>query len=319
MRILFITSGRIGDAVLSTGLLDMLLARYPQARFTVACGPDPAPLFAEMPALERLLVMEKRPWLGHWYELWRQVVLTPWSLLVDLRGSAIGQVLIARRRKVLRRSMTRAHKVRQLGLQFGMVDPPAPRIWLSRRQEQMAETLLPPGAPILALGVGARWEPKRWPPERFAELARRLVAHGGILPAARIVLLGGPEDAGQASQVLQGLTGLDTVDLVGRTDLLTAQACLRRAALFVGNDSGLMHMAAAADVPTLGLFGPSREAVYAPWGEKCASVRGPASYEELALRPEFRTGRGSLMADLPVTTVVRAAEELWRREGGGMA
>lgn len=317
MRILFITSSRIGDAVLSTGLLDMLMARYPKARFTIACGPDPAPLFAEMPALERLLVMEKRPWLGHWYELWRQVAATPWSLLVDLRGSAIGQVLIARRRKVLRRSMARAHKVRQLGLQFGMIDPPAPRIWLSARQESQAADLLPPGAPVLVLGAGARWAPKRWPLDRFARLARLLTAPEGILPGARIALLGTQGERAQLASLIDGLAGLPVVDLLGRTDLLTAQACLRRAALFVGNDSGLMHMAAAAGLPTLGLFGPSREAVYAPWGEKCASVRGPASYEELALRPEFLNGDGTLMDGLTVERVAEAAGDLWRREGGG--
>ncbi|MCG8512385.1 MAG: glycosyltransferase family 9 protein, partial [Rhodospirillales bacterium] len=54
MRILFITSNRIGDAVLSTGVLGHLLETYPKARITIACGPAPAPLFRAVPNLDRL-------------------------------------------------------------------------------------------------------------------------------------------------------------------------------------------------------------------------------------------------------------------------
>ena len=54
-RILFITSNRLGDAVLSTGLLDHLTGAYPDARLTIACGPLPAPLFRSVPGLERLM------------------------------------------------------------------------------------------------------------------------------------------------------------------------------------------------------------------------------------------------------------------------
>ena len=63
------------------------------------------------------------------------------------------------------------------------------------------------------------------------------------------------------------------IDLVGRIDLLTAAAALRRCALFIGNDTGLMHIAAAAGTPTLGLFGPSPIEQYAPWGSRTAVVR----------------------------------------------
>ena len=61
MRILFITSNRIGDAVLSTGLLDHLIRTHPASRITVACGTVAAGLFAHMPNLERLIPLEKRP------------------------------------------------------------------------------------------------------------------------------------------------------------------------------------------------------------------------------------------------------------------
>ena len=58
-------------------------------------------------------------------------------------------------------------------------------------------------------------------------------------------------------------------------------ACFSRVRLYVGNDSGLMHLAAAAGAPTIGLFGPTADAIYAPWGPKAVTVRVPRSHEEI--------------------------------------
>jgi len=76
-----------------------------------------------------------------------------------------------------------------------------------------------------------------------------------------------------AAPVLAAL--LDAIDLTGRLSLPEASACLSRCALFVGNDSGLMHLAAAAGAPTLGLFGPTSAAEYAPAGRRCAVALAP--------------------------------------------
>ena len=83
---------------------------------------------------------------------------------------------------------------------------------------------------------------------------------------------------------------------------------------FVGNDSGLMHIAAASGVPTLGLFGPSREKHYAPWGDHTAVVRTKLSYDELVGGSDYNpvTTR-SLMESLSVDAVEDAAVKLWNR------
>ncbi len=69
MKLLFITSTRIGDAVLSTALLSYLIDKYPQADITIACGPAAAPLFTETPGVTRIIVMKKRVMGGHWLAL----------------------------------------------------------------------------------------------------------------------------------------------------------------------------------------------------------------------------------------------------------
>ena len=65
MHILFVTATRIGDAVLSTGLLSHLIERHPQVRLTIAAGPLAAPLFEAVPGLEQIVVVEKRRWSLH--------------------------------------------------------------------------------------------------------------------------------------------------------------------------------------------------------------------------------------------------------------
>src|SRR3712207_3276259 len=89
--ILFITATRIGDAVLSSGLIKKLLDEIPAARFTIVAGPDAAPLFADTPHLDQIIVFDKHKGGGHWFGLWSQVRQKRWGLVVDLRGSAINR------------------------------------------------------------------------------------------------------------------------------------------------------------------------------------------------------------------------------------
>ena len=83
MRILFISSTRIGDAVLSTGLLDHLMRAHPEARFTIVCGRVAEGVFRRMPRLDRLIAVEKRRYSLHWLEIWGALAFTRWDLVVD--------------------------------------------------------------------------------------------------------------------------------------------------------------------------------------------------------------------------------------------
>ncbi|HZU90650.1 MAG TPA: glycosyltransferase family 9 protein, partial [Stellaceae bacterium] len=109
------------------------------------------------------------------------------------------------------------------------------------------------------------------------------------------------------------------VDLVGRTDLPVAAAVLQRTRLFVGNDTGLMHLAAACGTPTLGLFGPSPVGRYAPWGPHAAAVCTTDPPEKL-FGPGFdhRT-TGTLMDGISVAAAAAAAGRLWRRVASAAA
>jgi heptosyltransferase-3 len=289
MRILFVTSSRIGDAVLSTGLLDHLIRTYPDPRITVACGPVAEGVFLRMPCLERLVLVEKRPYGRHWLGLWARAVGHRWDLVVDIRASALGWLVPARRRAVMRKRP--GHKTAQLGAILGLDPPPLPVAWTAPEDRARAAALLPAGAPVLALGPTANWRGKVWPAERFVALARGLLA--GPMAGARVAVLAGPgtEERTLAAPVLAALP--EAVDLAGRVTLPEAAAVLERSALFVGNDSGLMHLAAAAGAPTLGLFGPTPAAEYAPAGPRAAVAVAPgARMEDLSVAAALAAAAG---------------------------
>jgi len=306
--------------VLSTGLLGHLLERHPGAALTIAAGSPAAPLFAAVPGLERLLTIAKRAFALHWLELYRQVAAPRWDLVVDLRGSVLAYLLRAEQRHVMAKGDAGEHRVRQLARPFALDPPPAPRLWLARQHEQAAAALVPAGGPVLAIGPAANWRGKQWRAERFAELALRLTAADGVLPGARVAVLAAAHERAQAAALLAALPPARRLDLVGRADLLTAAAALKRAALFIGNDTGIMHMAAAMGTPTLGLFGPSRPEHYAPWGSHTAVVTTGAAYEELVGTPGYDHRRtDTLMDSLEVGAVEAAARRLWAGVSGEAA
>jgi ADP-heptose:LPS heptosyltransferase len=309
--ILFITATRIGDAVLSSGLIKRLADEIPNARFTIAAGAPAAPLFADVPGLERIVVLEKERAGGHWFKLWRRARGRRWGLVVDLRGSAISRFLHSQRRAVKRpNSGDPVHKVIEAARLLRVEDdPPAPFLFVSEEREADARRLMQGGGPILALAPAANWVGKAWPAERFARTALELLGPNGAMAGGRLALLGGPHDRAGLEEVRRALPIGRTIDLVG-LDVLTTHACLRHARLFIGNDSGLMHVSAAAGTPTIGLFGPTDDRLYAPWGENTRVVRGPREFERYkALDPELNQSICHMM-DLPISQVTAAAREL---------
>jgi ADP-heptose:LPS heptosyltransferase len=314
MRLLFITATRIGDAVLTTGLLDRLCRAHPGIGVTVACGAPAAPLFRALPELERVIVLDKRRWGLHWLGLWSQVVDKRWDIVVDLRRTGLPQFLRKDRRYRAPKPVPGRHRVVELAAAIDAVDPPAPRLWLGADDRAKAQALIPGAGLVLAVGPAANWRGKQWRAERFAELVSRLTAPGGILPGARVAVFAARAERDQAEAVLAAVPADRRIDLVGKVDLPVAGACLERCALFVGNDSGLMHLAAASGVPTLGLFGPSPDDRYAPWGPRTSVVRTRQSYRELVEAPGFdHRATGTLMDGLSVDMATNAAEALWHR------
>ena len=306
MRILFVTATRVGDAVLSSGVLRHLIEQNPGARVTVACGPAAAGLFAAVPGLERIIVLRKKKMSLHWLDFWLNTVGSLWDQVIDLRNSPITYLVPHKKGRHIGRGHMDGHRMIRNAAVLGLEDnPPAPVLWTTAAQDERAAQLLPEGGPIIALGPVSNWQPKTWAAENFVELVKRLTRTDGPLLNARIAVFGTTDERLQAAPLLENIPPCQRIDLMGMVSLLELYACLKRTQIFVGNDSGLMHMAAAAGIPTLGLFGPSREEHYAPWGDRCRAVRGGRGYDELfpADYDYKNSAHHQFMADLSVDQV----------------
>ena len=297
MASLIITGNRLGDAVLSTGVIAHAMAAGP---VTIACGPVPAGLFAGVPGIERVISVSKQTFARHWWRLWRETVGTRWSRVIDLRGSALAWCLSAGERRVWRGD-NQGHRVEQLGRLLGLEPPPAPVVWP-----------LPPAdaRPMLGLGPTANFQGKQWPAERFVALSERLLH--GPLTGVPVAVFASPAERAAAAPVLAALPG--AIDLIDTGDLRRVAGYLSHCRLFIGNDSGLMHLAAAAGAPTLGLFGPSPDVHYRPWGPRAAFVRTTAAYEDLWREHKRDPATvATMMASLSVDRAEAAALELLAR------
>ena len=294
--ILYISSNRIGDAVLASGLLKTLHDEIPAARFTIVAGPPSAPLYRDTPNLDQIIIMEKSRGRGHWFKLWTQVRARRWGLILDRRGSSIARFLSARKRAIHRAGDREpVHKVIEAARLLKLADtPPSPFLFTSAETESKARALVGDGGPILAIGPAANWIGKTWPMERFALTAVRLMEKGAPFEHGRLLILGGPDDWRAAEPLRRSLPRERWIDLTGQADLLTAYAALKHVRLFIGNDSGLMHLAAAAGAPTLGLFRPSDETALRAVGRQHTGCARAAQ-----LRPDPDGRSGSQPAGVP--------------------
>ncbi len=164
---------------------------------------------------------------------------------------------------------------------------------------------------VIHAGSGGYSRARRWDPRKFAAVADALADRLGV----NVVVVGTSADDGD--QVAGAMRSL-ALNLQGQTDLADLVAVLRRCRLFIGADSGVMHLAAATGVPVVAIFGPSNHRAWGPWAppERVRIVRlgipcSPCSY--IGTRVGAREGcpQRTCMADLDPEPVIAAAMELW--------
>jgi ADP-heptose:LPS heptosyltransferase len=314
LNLLFITSSRIGDAILTTGLLNHYIQKHPGIEITVASAPLTLPLFEGAPNVRRLISVVKQPYRRHWLDLWQQCRGEKWDIIVDMRGSLVSFFLKSGKRYVWKSPSGHNHRVVQMGDLIGATPAPSPYLWLRPEHEQKAASLIPDDLPVLAVSPAANWIGKQWPVTSFATLIKRFLKH----QSARIAIFAAPHERDSIQPVLNAIPSHQLIDLVGSLSLLEIAACIKRCRAFVGNDSGLMHMSAAVGTPTLGLFGPSDHIVYGPY---CPPenpinqiIRIPESREELLKRPDFAFDAPiCFMESLAPDTVFKALDQMWEK------
>jgi ADP-heptose:LPS heptosyltransferase len=149
---------------------------------------------------------------------------------------------------------------------------------------------------------------KRWPLARYVRLCRTLAKTHRV----RLVVLGGHDEVTIAGALTRAVPG--AISLAGTLNLGQTMAVLERCALFVGNDSAPMHMAAALGVPTIGIFGPTSVANFRPRGARVTIVRAGLAcspcFHFVGSHPVWSGSRcnvPSCMQAVPIHSVVEAA------------
>ncbi len=146
-------------------------------------------------------------------------------------------------------------------------------VWTTQDDESFAQDVLnrfhvTESDSLIAFAPGATWSFRRWPSSRFIELGRWLQESYN----AYILIIGGKGDRNLANQIEQKMHGRQTVNLAGKTTLREMASVLKRCKLFIGNDSGPLHVATAAGVPVIGLFGPGEYQRFKPWGDNHEAI-----------------------------------------------
>jgi ADP-heptose:LPS heptosyltransferase len=310
--VLFIAPSDVSEAVLASGLLKKLHDEAPNPRFTIVASRKVAPLYADMPKVEQLVVTDRRHSGRRWLGLFGPYRARRWSLVVDLQAGVIAGRLRPKGKPLRRQDDGEpTHKLIEAARLMRLDDePPAPFVFVGDAAEQRAAQLTTGDEPILAVAASAEWVGKAWPVERFAEVVRRLLSTGGPLAGGRLMLVGDKADVHQVDPVRAAAARDLVIDLMGRADLVTSFAALKRARLFIGNDTGYSQLAAAAGVPTLVLFGPSDDRVWRPWGANVHVVRGARTFEEIRKIDHALSAQVRHMIDLSADSVMAAAEAL---------
>ncbi|MFB9983438.1 glycosyltransferase family 9 protein [Mesorhizobium kowhaii] len=163
---------------------------------------------------------------------------------------------------------------------------------------------------FIAVHAGASFEGRRWQPERFAEAIGEIASETGL----GVVLVGGPDEREIAERIV-ARTASPVVNLVGTLSLETLLAVLKQARLFLGNESGPMHMAAAAGIPVVGLFGLTPPSQWGPVGVPSIALQPPMPCNcvasDICGRPDF--SKAYCVWRLEVKPVVDAVRELLSR------
>ena len=219
---------------------------------------------------------------------------------------------------------TRAHKTDNARRLVSTIFGPTPTaqdaptlIVPSEAHDNASRLLVGARGSLIGVHVSGGRAIKQWPPERFADVARRLVDRLG----ATVVLTGSGGDRTLVDSVKRVLPAENVIDVAGHLDLLTLAAVIERLDLLVTGDTGPMHLAVAVSTPVVAVFGPSDPARYAPRGpsDRVVRVDLPCSpCNRIRLPPARCVGHtpdclASISADSVFTAALSVLDESRRR------
>jgi heptosyltransferase-3 len=333
-NLLLIKLRYIGDVLLATPTVRAIKAAQPDVRVTMMVNRGTEDVLSGNPDLDEIVVLDKGSLAAQW-QLIAGLRSRRFDTVIDLtdgdrsaflswisgapvrigfndehrwRGRCYTQV-VQPVPGVQHRIDRDLEALKPIGIQPGSKDL---QLWLTPEEANSADQLLDQldvqrSQSIVLLQPGARYWFKAWPPERFAELTDRLMSQYGC----HVLIGGGDQDIDLAQQIQQ-MAKSRPIIMAGHTTIKQFAAIAKKSALFIGSDSGAMHIATAVDTPVVALFGPSDPREWGPRG-------GPAEviYKGVDCRacfhPTCQRGEQNCMQLITIDEVMIAAARLMGR------
>ncbi|MFO7986119.1 MAG: lipopolysaccharide heptosyltransferase II [Desulfatiglandaceae bacterium] len=335
-RILIRATNWVGDAVMTLPALEAVRKNFPLSDITVMAKPWVAPIFEGHPAVNGLVLYKKEEGM---FRRGKSVIRTVGmirrrrfdlailfqnafeaALLVFLGGVPFrlgydrdGRGLLLTHGVTPGGAVLGVHQVgyylgllRSMGWEAESRDPVLyiPETWKPKALHILRSKGIASDAFVLGLAPGAVFgKAKRWGPERFAEIGDRAVENWG----ASVLIFGSDKERKICQAVMNGMSHT-AVDLCGETALSDAIVLIDQCGFFLSNDSGLMHVAAALGIPTVGIFGSTDPVATGPRGTKSVVVRHELSCAP-CLKPECDRNY-ECMQGITVTKVWEQMERL---------
>jgi len=302
-KILLIRLRRIGDIIMTTPAVTALKKAMPESQITYVVEEPYRCLVEGHPSVDRVIALGKKSKLPEFLRLLRTLRKEPYDVVLDFHGGPrawwialaakanfkvgyeikyrgfVYDVAIPRGVKngFVHSVENHLNLVRALGVRVDpppLSLPPAQEAEIRKVDRLFAENGLE-GNKLVILHISAGNQFRDWGVDNWAGLVDRLAQE----PSVRVVLVGGEPDHA-AEQGILSLSSSHPVSFVGTLNLLELKEMMARSSLFVGPDSGPMHIAAATGTPIVALFGPTLPVHFSPWQAKAYVVA-----KELSCRP----------------------------------
>ncbi len=340
-RLLIRSTNWIGDAIMTTPAVRAIRKNFPNAHISMLAKPWVAPVFESSPYVDEVVIFDgngRHKGLGR---LRLSMDLKPYGFdAAILLQNAIEAAIITflagiptrigyntdARAMLLTHSIPCTPEIKQVhqtkyyqGILTGVglsSDGDGLDLFISQKDQEGADKILRENGissetRLVGINPGATFgKAKRWFPERYAELCRKLQESYGVT----IIVFGGPGEEALGDHIIK-MVGKNCLNLSGRTTLSEAFTLIDRCQAFFTNDSGLMHVAAALDTPQIAIFGSTNHITTSPASSKSHIIRVPMHCSP-CLKPDCPKDHHNCMKAVSVDMVYDMAETLIKKNCG---